>query len=159
MLCLDILSFQDGRGLSFRPRCLVTKSAHRTKSNCTYLDVADLMVIDEVGPDEDVGPAEEVGPDYQTAGVASGALGPVETHSSVGVDTSIGIYHSEIDEDQAGIWGAVAVSKNRLRQCPICGMVSREKTRRHVLKRHLPWFWSGATACWDCCEQEIQASS
>ncbi|CAG2204196.1 unnamed protein product [Mytilus edulis] len=135
---------------------------HESKSDCTDLDVADLMVIDEVGPDEDVcldeavGPAEEVGPDYQTAGVASGALGPVETHSSVGIDTSIGIYHSEIDEERSG---AVAVSKNRLRQCPICGMVSREKTRRHVLKRHLPWFWSGATACWDCCEQEIQASS
>ncbi|CAG2224296.1 unnamed protein product [Mytilus edulis] len=64
-------------------------SGMKVKSDCTDLDVADLMVIDEVGPDEDVcpdeevGPAEEVGPDYQTAGVASGALGPVETHSSV----------------------------------------------------------------------------
>ncbi|CAC5415898.1 tatD [Mytilus coruscus] len=132
---------------------------HETKSDCTDLDVADLMVIDEVGPDEDVGPAEEVGPDDQACGVAYGTLGPVKTHSSVGVGTSIGIYHCETDEDQAGRSGAVTVSKNRLRQCPICGMVSREKTRRHVLKKHLPWFWSGATACWDCCQQEIQASS
>ena len=103
---------------------------HESKSDCTDLDVADLMVIDEVGPDEDVcpdeevGPAEEVGPDNQAAGVG----------------TSIGIDHCETDEDQVGRSGAVTVAKNRLWQYSLCGMVSREKTRRHVLKKHLPWF-------------------
>ncbi|CAC5397565.1 unnamed protein product [Mytilus coruscus] len=115
-----------------------------------------MMVLDEVGPDDEVGPENL----EMVAGVAPGALGPVETHISVDAESSVGIYQGGTDEDQAGRIRAVMVSKNRLRQCPICGMVvSRKKTRRHVLIKHLPWFWSGSTACWDCCQQEIQASS
>lgn len=30
---------------------------------------------------------------------------------------------------------------------------------RHVLREHLPFFWYGSTACWDCEIQETQASS
>ena len=53
----------------------------------------------------------------------------------------------------------VVMSRSRLRECPVCGIFTREKIRRHVLKKHLPWFWSGTTACWDCAKQETQAST
>ncbi|CAC5406493.1 unnamed protein product [Mytilus coruscus] len=128
-----------------------------TWSDYTDLDVADLMLLDEVGPDDEVGPGDR----KIAASVAPGALGPVETHSSVEtgmLDPSGSMCQCGTNEDQAGESRTVMVSKNRLRQCPICGMVSREKTRHHIVKKHLPWFWSDSTACWDCCQQEMQAS-
>jgi hypothetical protein len=51
------------------------------------------------------------------------------------------------------------VFKNKEREFPVCDLATREKIKRHILKKHLPWFWSGTTACWDCGKQEIQASS
>ncbi|XP_063396693.1 uncharacterized protein LOC134681159 [Mytilus trossulus] len=129
---------------------------HDTRSDCTDLDVADLMVIDEVGPDDsDAG-----------AGTSPGALGPVEAHSSMTGMSQMSFSSQPCQEGESGETnesqseGRVVVpSKNRLRKCPVCGIMSREKTRRHMMKTHLPWFWSGSTACWECSRQEVQASS
>lgn len=54
---------------------------------------------------------------------------------------------------------AVPEPRSRLRTCYVCGLQTREKIRRHVLRTHLPWFWAASTACWECGEQEVQASS
>ena len=43
----------------------------------------------------------------------------------------------------------------RIRSCPVClGKVDRP--RRHVMRKHFPWFWMPTTACWICHQQEAQ---
>jgi len=69
---------------------------------------------------------------------SSRALSPVEGHTSTVAATK---------------------PKSRLRTCWVCGIQTRGKIRRHVLKEHLPWFWYAATAYWDCREQVTQKSS
>lgn len=54
-----------------------------------------------------------------------------------------------------GALGPMPVAK----ECPVCGLRTRGKLRRHVLRAHLPWFWAGTTACWECEVQETQAST
>jgi TatD DNase family protein len=95
---------------------------------------------------------------------SSGALGPVESGTD---DDAIGEAAAQmVCSSSRAICPAeesdsrmVVSYKSRVRQCSICGLPSREKMRRHVLREHLPFFWYGSTACWDCEIQETQASS
>jgi hypothetical protein len=49
------------------------------------------------------------------------------------------------------------VEHNRGRRCPSCpGRFTN--VRRHVLRNHLPWYISPATACWECRLQYSQTS-
>jgi hypothetical protein len=45
---------------------------------------------------------------------------------------------------------AATKHKSRLRTCWVCGVQTRGKIRRRVLKEHLPWCWYAAIACWEC---------
>ncbi|XP_062611548.1 uncharacterized protein LOC134273368, partial [Saccostrea cucullata] len=38
--------------------------------------------------------------------------------------------------------------------CPICGTKLSGHVKRHVLRTHLPWFWVGTLACWECRQLE-----
>lgn len=95
---------------------------------------------------------------------SSGALGPVESGTD---DDAIGEAAEPMvcsssrarcpaEESDSRM---VVSYKSRVRQCSICGLPSREKMSRHVLRERLPFFWYGSTACWDCEIQETQASS
>ncbi|CAC5423873.1 unnamed protein product [Mytilus coruscus] len=112
---------------------------HETRSDCTDLDVADLMVIDEVGPDDS----------DATAGASPWALGPAEGYSNMATGilpmSSSYQHHNEpesgeTNEGKSEDCRAIVPSKSRLRKCPVCGLMSREKTRRHMMKTHMPWF-------------------
>lgn len=116
-----------------------------TSSGATDLETADWIVVDEVGL---IGSPQRAEGRRNTPSPPR-ALGPV--------GESPGMFSSSDDSPQDN--RQVVVSRNRLRQCPVCGESTREKIRRHVFKKHLPWFWSGTTACWDCHKQETQASS
>ncbi|CAC5376682.1 unnamed protein product [Mytilus coruscus] len=103
---------------------------HETRSDCTDLDVADLMVIDEVGPDDN----------DATAGASPGALGPAEGYSNMATGmlpmSSSCQHHNEpesgeTNEGKSEDCRAIVPSKSRLRKCPVCGLMSREKTRKH----------------------------
>jgi hypothetical protein len=43
--------------------------------------------------------------------------------------------------------------------CPLCNIPKKSHIKRHILRTHLPWFWSPTTACWACEEQSCYKSS
>ena len=43
--------------------------------------------------------------------------------------------------------------------CPLCNIPKKSHIKRHILRTHLPWFWSPTTACWVCEEQSCHESS
>jgi hypothetical protein len=43
--------------------------------------------------------------------------------------------------------------------CPLCNIPKKSHIKRHILRTHLPWFWSPTTACWACEEQSCHESS
>lgn len=76
--------------------------------------------------------------------VSSGALGPAEETVPVWAEEMV---------------VPVEEHTRRGKECPVCSSSSCGRVRRHVLRTHLPWFWAGTTACWQCEVQEAQAST
>ena len=37
--------------------------------------------------------------------------------------------------------------------CPLCNIPKKSHIKRHILRTHLPWFWSPTTACWASCHE------
>ena len=83
--------------------------------------------------------------DWQRWFVTSGALGPVESGTDddvIGEAAAPMVCSSSrarcpAEESDSRM---VVSYKSRVRQCSICGLPSREKMRRHVLREHLPFF-------------------
>ena len=138
------------------------------ESEASAMDLASLefIVLDETGSEEEQ--QDPAVPDDVRLVVHEGVVAMV-CHSS----RALGLVESGTDDDAIGEAAALMVCsssraaeesnsrmvvryKSRVRQCFICGLPSREKMRRYVLREHLPFFWYGSTACWDC---EIQETS
>ena len=47
--------------------------------------------------------------------------------------------------------------KRKVRLCPVCH-IHVSHVKRHVFKRHLPWYVSPATSCWICGYQGTQVT-
>lgn len=133
----DVLS------LSVHDECI---SVEGISGEDTDVSVDEFVVIDEIGPDDE---------SEHHSSLESNPVEPLsEPPSSSGAPGSM-----EWQDDSVGDSVCLVKSRERLRECDVCNLQTRGKIRRHVLKKHLPWFWYGTTACWDCGTQEAQASS
>lgn len=119
---------------------------HDSTASGTDLEEADLIVLDEVGFLEK--------PQRQLAHL----LGPLSLLVSVTMLTKVQASKRRVNCALVRKL-KTRIFKSKERECPVCGLATREKITRHIMKKHLPWFWSGTTACWDCKKQELQDSS
>ena len=124
------------------------------------LDMEDMVVVDEIGIDEKV-ECDEPGQCMDVIGesvpVSVTVTGPASPAGAVHREDSPRSSSRALGPVEE--LGVVSSGRSRIRSCYVCGWETREKMRRHVLKSNLPWFWSPATACWDCGVQALQASS
>lgn len=125
----------------------------------TDIDAGDWVLMDEADTDEH--------PDLTPSRAEGSTAVSTEDQDGAGLDVPPTLEDRQDSPSPSRAPGPVGDSggmlntrnKNRMRQCQVCGLSTREKIRRHMFKRHLPWYWSGTTACWDCGKQETQAST
>lgn len=125
------------------------------------LDVDQFDILDELEDDESVPTSP---PSDKTSEVTTMATeaGPAQSGLDMRVVEDHGIGDDLLACSSSRASSSVeehTESTGRVRECWICGLRSKTRMRRHVLRCHLPWFWYASTACWECHTQEVQGSN
>ena len=106
------------------------------------------VVLDEIGSDHSSLEPGAQPQEHSTSECLNPEAAPVVV---TGSDTQMSV-------PRASCSGA-SPAHSRSYHCPLCGTGMSGHVKRHVLRKHLPWFWIGNISCWECRQLEGSALS